>query len=335
MPRAQRASAGRTAKVAALLLLLMIIAGALLEMRRGGASAADLAEYARVAALDPLDLIEEAARSRRLLFLADVRSATAPKVLAAQAVERLAAGPGLDLLVLDIPAEEQPYVDRYLATTPEDAGILLTRPRAIREGDAASRSLIDLYRAVWRVNEQLGAHQRVRIVAADHPDWPPARAVSPQQAAVRFGERDAHMLDAVVNRARSPGARVLFLLDGLHALRSGGGRIQIGGADAVQTTWLAARMTERFPQDVYSILLDAPPARSVTAEIAAYRGTQLAEPLRRAGVRTGIALRGAPALDAVTRSPIRVVGTTGLDFTLEPRVAPFSRFADAYIYFGS
>jgi len=165
MPHVEKSKTGITAKIALALLLLIVIAATVLEMRRGGGGAeGEFVAHARENALDPLDLIEAAGRSRRLVFLADVTSAAAPKRLAARAVERLASGPGLDLVVLNVPAEEQPFIDQYLATTPEDASLLLGRPRAIREGDGASRDFVDLYRAVWRVNASLGAHRRVRIV---------------------------------------------------------------------------------------------------------------------------------------------------------------------------
>ena len=337
MPRAERSKTGITTKIALTLLALMVGVGALLELRRGGGVEGEFVAHARENALDPLDLVEVAGRSRRLVFIADVTSASAPKRFAAEAVERLAGGPGLDLVVLNVPAEEQPFIDQYLATTPEDASLLLGRPRAIREGDGASRAFVELYRAIWRVNASLGAHRRIRIVAADHPGWPPARAVSPHEAARIFGERDAHMLDAVNNRAlgRNPNARVLFFVDGLHALKSGSGRLLTGGTSPVEVQWLATRLAERYQGDVFSILVDAVPARVITTDAVAYRGTSLGEPLERAGVRPGIALRSGPTLDAVSRTPIRVVGTTGVEFMLQPRVAPFSRLADAYIFFGS
>lgn len=336
MPRARRSRTGRTTKFAIVLLFAIVAAAALLEMRRGGGAEAELVEHARTRAADPLELVEAAARTRRLLFLADVPSASAPKRFAAQVVERLAQGPGLDVLVLDVPADEQPYIDRYLMTTPEDASILLARPRAIREDDGASRALVDLYRTVWRVNRDLGAYRRVRIVAADLPRWPPGRATSLHDAARLFGERDEHMLETVTERvlARSPNARVLFFTDGLHVLRAGGGRVQTGGTRPVDVAWLAARLAERHPQEVFSILVDATPSRAIRADVAAYRGTALAEPLRRGGLRAGTALRTAQPLDEIARSPIRYVGTTGSTFSLEPRATPFSRLADAYIYFG-
>jgi hypothetical protein len=337
MPRARTTKSGTVAKFSILALVAIVAAAALLEMRRGGGPEAELAEYARDNRLDPLDLVDVAARSRRLLFIADIHSAAAPKRFAAQAIERIAAGPGLDLLVLEVDADEQPFIDRYLATAPEDASILMSRPRAIREDDAASRTYLDIYRTVWRVNQELGAHRRIRIVAGDRPGWPPPRATSLHDAARLFGERDEHMVDAVHQRglAREPGTRVLFFVGGLHALKQGGGRIQTGGTRPVDVQWLAARMAERYPQDVFSILVDASPMRAVTTEIATYRGTRTAEVMRRGGISTGSGFRLDEAFDTFTRTPIRVVGTTGLDFSLEPRNTPLSRLADAYVYFGS
>jgi hypothetical protein len=336
MPRARTTRAGTITKVSLAALVVIILAAALLEMRRGGGEA-DLVEHARENRLDPLDLVEVAGRSRRLLFIADIPSAAAPKRFAAQAVERLAMGPGLDLLVLEVDADEQPHIDRYLATAPEDASILMSRPRAIREDDGASRTYVDLYRTVWRVNQELGAHRRVRIVAADRAGWPPARATSPHDAARLFGERDEHMLQAVDSRAlaRNPGARVLFFMGGLHALKSGGGVVQTGGTRPVEVKWLAARLVERYPHDVYTVLTDASPSRVAGTEVAAYRGTAAAEPLRRGGIPSGSGFRLNEEFDALTRAPVRVIGTTGLSFTLEPRSARFTEVADAYVYFGS
>lgn len=337
MPRARRPRSGRTAKVAGITLVVIVAVAALLEFRRGGGTEAEFVEMARESARDPLELVEQAARSRRLLFLSDIPTAPAPKRFAEQVIERVALGSGLDVVVLDIDSDEQPYIDRYLATAPEDASILLSRPRAVREGGGASREYLNLYRTVWRINQELGAARRIRIIAADAPGWPPAQATSPADAAHRFSERADHMASTVMERslARDPGARVLFLIDGLHALKSGSGRVQTGGAAPAPITWLAARMRERFPADVYTVLMDATPARSISTPVAAYRGTDFADPLRRGGLPSGTALQVTPVFDDLSRSPIRTVGTTGIDFSLEPRTLPMTDIADAYIYFGN
>jgi hypothetical protein len=111
--------------------------------------------------------------------------------------------------------------------------------------------------------------------------------------------------------------------------------VQTGGTRPVDVQWLAARMVQKFPQDVFSILVDATPSRVVAADVVTYRGTMAADPMRRASVRGGSAFRLAEPFDQLSRAPIRTVGTTGIDFILEPRVAPFSQVADAYIYFGN
>lgn len=335
MPHAKRSS-GRTAKVAVVALIVIIAVAALLEFRRGGGSETAFIEMARESAVDPLDLVASAAQTRRLVFLSDIPTAPAPKRFAAQAIERIALGSGLDLVVLDIDSEEQPHIDRYLATSPEDPSILLSRPRATRDGAGASREYLEIYRTVWRVNEELGAARRIRIVAADAPGWPPARATSPAAASGMFADRAEHMVNTITERAlgRNPGARVFFLVDGLHALKSGGGRVQTGGATPADMTWLAARLRQNNPADVYTILVDATPSRSVSADVAAYRGTAYADVMRRGGLPAGTALRVTDLFSDVSRSPIRTVGTTGIDFSLEPRSAPMTDLADAYIYFG-
>jgi hypothetical protein len=336
MPRKVRSGSGRTAKVAAVTLAVILATAALLEFRRGGGSDSDLVELARTAGQDPLDLVEEAARARRLIFLSDIPSAVAPKRFAAQAIERMALTSGLDLVVLDIDESEQSHIDLYLATAPEDPSILLSRPRAIREGDGASGALLDVYRTVWRVNQELGAARRIRIVAADAPGWPPARATSAASAARLFGERVDHMAENVNDRelARNPGARVFFFVDGLHALKTGGGRVLTGGATPAELTWLAVRMRERFPADVFSILVDAAPSRSINPAVVAYRGTAYADVLRRGSVPVGTALRVTETFDDVSRSPIHTAATTGVEFSLEPRAVGMTDVADAYIYLG-
>ena len=336
MPRAKRDRTSATAKFAALTMVVIVGVAALLELRRGGGAEADLVAYAKSEAATPIELVQVAARSRRLLFLSDIASAAAPKRLAAEVIEQLGTTSGLDLVILDIDAEEQGFIDRYLATAPEDASILLGRPRAIREDGGESRAYLDIYRATWRVNQKLGADRRIRIIAADYPGWPPARSTSPAAAAEMFGKREDHMLDLVDTRvlSRSPNARVLFFMDGLHTLRAGGARAQTGGAKPVEVEWLAAQLARKYPQDVFSILVDAAPSRVIHPDVAAYRGTDVADVFRRAGVADGTALLVDERFDAFTRTPISVVGTTGMDFSLEPRSAPLTRLADAYIYLG-
>jgi hypothetical protein len=92
MPKARTTKTGTTAKVAGIALVVIVAIAALLELRGGRGAEAGFVEYARSEALDPVDLAEVAARSRRLLFISDIPSATAPKRYVERVIERVALG---------------------------------------------------------------------------------------------------------------------------------------------------------------------------------------------------------------------------------------------------
>src|SRR5690554_6538302 len=95
-------------------------------------------------------------RSARVVLLADVHGLRAPKRLAAAAVRALAEGPGLDAVLLEVPADEQPYLEAYMHQPEDDATVLLSRPRAIREDDPESREYLALYQAIRSTSDALG-----------------------------------------------------------------------------------------------------------------------------------------------------------------------------------
>jgi hypothetical protein len=334
MPQARPVRSGRTAQAAVLLLGLILLVSALLELR-GDDRGAALAAYVAEGGMAPLDLVERAGRTRRLIFLADIAGSNTTKRFAAEVIERLARTSELDVVALGIDADEQPYIDTYLHTEQEDASLLITRPRLLHEAEGVSEGYLAIFRKVRRLNEALGADRQIRILALDPPDWPPARAVAPHELARRFGVRDEHMHRTISTLLqREPRARVLFMLDGLHVLRGSGGSVQTGGTRTVRTTWLASRLEQEYPQDVYSILVDAPASRSAAPPVAAYRGTA-AGPLlaeRRGDDPVGIALAGPFGF---TRQPIRVAGRPGIRFEHEPHGLTLPEVANAYIYLGN
>jgi hypothetical protein len=336
VPRSPRHGAGTTAKLALVALVLIIVAAAVLEMRGGGAAERTLLPYATAAQVTPADLIATAGRRHRLLFLADIHGAAGPKVLAAEAVETLAGGSGLDALVVEIPADEQPYLDRYFLTAPEDASILLGRPRAVREASGVSRSYLELYRTVYRVNTELGADRAVRVIAADVPEWPPTRARSPNEAGAVYGSRDAFMAARVDSMllALNARARVLFFVDGLHTLR-GGATLHSGGTGLVEITWLAERLAQRYPRDVYGILVDASVSRALAPALAAYRRTGAADVFRggRGSLPRRFGLPVTSAFDAIG-DPVHVTVTPGTTFGLQPG-GELTALADGYVYLGN
>jgi erythromycin esterase-like protein len=334
LPGPRKRGSGTITKLALLALAFIMVIMAALQMRDGGSDTAALITAMREDAKPSLDVIADGAAARRLIFLADVPAAAAPKQLAAQLIDRLAHGSGLDIVALEIDAAEQTAIDRYLATPEEDASILLSRPRITHEAEGVSRAYTEVLRAVRRMNDELGADQQIRIVALDAPGWPPARALSPGAAAQLYGQRDSLMFAAIEPFLNvDPKARVLFFMGGLHALKDGTGVIQTGGTRTVETRPLAARLAALYPQDVWSVLVDATPSRLPGAAVAAYRGTAAGTILRDAGVPAGRGLHVGPAFN-FSRQPIQVVEKPGIHFDLTPHDLDFTALADAYVYLG-
>jgi hypothetical protein len=331
MPRTRTTKASTTAWVAVALLVLILGAAALLDL--GGPSEAEeaLAVALRDRAGDPLALVERAGRSHRFVFLADIAGTDAPERFAAEVIGRLALGPGLDAVALFVDEAAQAAIDRYLVSDPEDVAPLLASREAL-DPDGGGSSYLALYRRIRAINDTLGADRRIRIVAMGPGS---ARVASPARAATRFAERDERMLAAIDRRIleRQPRARVLFLVDGLSALRLGGAVVQSGGTARIRTTWLAARLAERTPGEVFSILVDAPGGSLRAGEAASYTGTAAREVAgstfggHRAAIRITDTFRiGGP--------PVRWLSAPGLSIELVPAGLTMDRVADAYLYLG-
>jgi hypothetical protein len=335
MPRPHRSGPGTTARIAMVALVVIIGAAAMLELRRGDAEAEAFLSSLDAQAVDPMPLLTSAARTHRLLLLSDIAGSSAAKRFAAEAIDSIAHGSGLDAVALEVGSDQQQWIDLYLASRPEATSILLQHPATLHEEEGTGRDYLEVYRTVWRVNEELGAARSIRIVALDVPGWG-ANVASPSQAAERYGERDAHMVERIDERilARNARGRILFFVDGLRVLR-GTARAQTGGTDPVPVTWLAEQLDNRSPGEVYSVLLDAPPERTPAAVVARYHGTTLHERIRRAGAAPSsrFALRVDASFDFAD-DPMRILSMPGLTFELQPRAFRLAEQVDAYIYLG-
>jgi hypothetical protein len=307
-----------------------ILLGAAIWLEMRGSRRFDVLVEAAPDGADPVEALSAAGRARRLLFISDIPGSAAPDRLAAAVLERLATGVGLEAVVVGVPDDQQVWIDQYLRTDAEDASPLMAHPAS---AGGAGTPLLELYRAVWRINRQVGAARSVRIIAADIPEGASSRSLAPSQVVARSAERDAHMERIVDERifAREPRARVMFFLDGLHTLRVPF-MLRTGGATPVEVRPLAARLSDREPREVWAALVDPAPSGSVTAEIAAYSGTGAREALRRAEgpvrsflVRTRDSF--GPAADWIT-----VATRPGASVTLVPSTVPLSAVVDAYVY---
>lgn len=334
VPRARVRGSVATTRFALVALACIVLTATVLELsgRRGVGS---LLDYAEAEAVGPLELVVEAGRRHRLLFLGDVPGADAPKRLAAEVVDTLAKTYTLDAVVLDVDVEVQPWIDRYLESDPEDVSILLTNPRTLHDAEGTSSAYLEGYRRVWQLNQSLGPDRRIRIIAADAPGWPPARPLSPAQTVAAFIHRDVHMHNTVRERVldRNAHARVLFFMDGLHVLK-GRAQVQTGGTAPIVVTPLAELLDQQFPREVYSILVDATAARAVPADVARFAATRALTVLRdRRSAESGLALRSGAALD-FERNMLRFTRRPGIGFSLVPDDYRMANLVDAYVLLG-
>jgi hypothetical protein len=204
---------------------------------------------------DPVDFVLDAVARHPIVFLGDVHPLAEPKRIVAEVIERQDPATPIDVLALEVAAEQQPVIDRYLASAPEDTTLLLDNPRTLRAHWGASTEYLGIYRAVWRWNR---AHpdRAMRIVAADIRGWPIA-PLTESMASGGFANRDEWMARQFAGFVRkNPGARILVFMGGYHGLATGGGEVTVGRSTARFDHWFGGWLREdQVP--LYTILVDA------------------------------------------------------------------------------
>lgn len=231
----------------------------------------------------PADFVLDALGRHPIVFVGDVHPLAEPKRVIAEVIARQDPARPLDLLALEVASEQQPFIDAYLASQPEDTTILLANPRTLRAHWGASAEYLAIYRAAWRWNRDHPGRP-LRVLAADIRGWPIA-PLTANMAAGGFANRDEWMARQFRQAVREhPEWRVLIFMGGYHGLRRGGGEVTVGSARARFDRWFSGWLEEAGVR-VYSILSDAPQgdghgATRVFDAIAAERGpVNLALPL--------------------------------------------------------
>lgn len=308
----------------------------LLERQRHRAAANALAEYVRERGLPPAELAANAGWSHRTVFIGDVPTAVAPKRIAADAVDALAGGSGLDAVVLGVPSDRQPTIDRYLRTEPEDPAILFAQPATVHGPRGTARAYVEIYRRVWRLNRTLPPARRIRIIAADPPNWPPDRRLAPRVLARRHARRDAYMADLIERDVLgpSPRARILVFMDGYHGLRYGA--IRYAGGPPVTVRWLASRLERPGRGEVYTMLTDAYVRPTAVGGFVAYGPTRVAAVLRSRlpATHSPLAVPIDDRFDFLGEA-IHEADSPGLELDVRPPGYRLRDLADAYVFPGT
>ena len=332
MKRGIRRKLGRSGMIAVTIGVTALLAMLFVQGYIGGGDEDELSEYVAARGAPPAELIATAAGSRRIVIIGDVPGRSAPKRIAQAVLERLGRSQGVDALVVDVDSALQSVFDRYTATTPEDASIL-TRTDGLLPAGEDGRHMLALYRAVWTLNQELGADRRVRILAVSPGAWPPRAALPPKAAAQQYANRGAAMAERVAAEMleRTSSSRIVALVDALQAIRSGSGRLRVGGGGALEANWLAASLAARYPVDVYSVLPDLSLDMTGYPLVAQYAGTRVHERLSKAIPSESVGLPVAGPIGAF-REPLRIRTGPGVSITIEPDGHTLADLVDGYVF---
>jgi hypothetical protein len=203
----------------------------------------------------PLQFLQAAVRHHRIVFFGDIHPIAEPKLLLARLIREQHEAQAIDLLALEVAAEQQQWIDRYLASRPEDIRILLDHPRTLRAHWGVSAEYLDIYRAAYQWNAQHPDH-RIHILAADLLGWPIA-PLTPHMATGGFVHRDIWMAAAFRKALQQHSDwRVVIFMGGYHGLKSIGGEVAMGRVHDRFDRWFAGYLLDDGAE-VYTILTDA------------------------------------------------------------------------------
>lgn len=281
--------------------------------------------------LQPVELVERTASGARIVLLSDVPGRPEPKRLAAESIRRLAAGPGLDAVLLAVPASEQRYIDAFMSGS-SDATALLSRPAAVNEAYGGPREYLRIYEAVREVNEGLEASRRIRVVAGDVEGWPPPEGTRPAEVARLYAARSEQMLARLDRElfATIPDARVLVFVDGYLSLQGTRGELRFAGGESVRVQWLGELLRQRSGPDARTVLVDAVAPVGAAQQLPGYHGTRLHRELRRE--LTGPSATWVRGALAEVDDPVLELSTPGLRLHILPEGYRLGTVATGYVF---
>jgi hypothetical protein len=275
----------------------------------------------RLGAQEPVAFLQSALTNHRIVFLGDVHPIAEPKHIVAELIARQTPGSGIDLLALEVGADQQPVIDRYLASSPEDTTILLDNPRTLRAHWGASSDYLGIYRAAWRWNAR-HPDRPVHVLAADLRRWP-IPPLTDGMASGGFANRDAWMADLFERTLiEHPEWRTLVFMGGYHGLKTVGGEVTVGHAHEEFDRWFAGHLTEAgYP--VYTVLTDA-------RQTGGHGATRLFDTLSHERATGNYIVTLDPRSDAIDE-PLREIDEASFRLSFRPSRFALRTAADAML----
>lgn len=316
----------------ALAVLVIVAVAALVLDAGGGGEFTPVVERLESSGVDAVSLVEEVGRGAQILVLGDVHGRAAPKRVAAEAIRRLAEGPGLDAVMLEIPASEQRFIDAYMGGPEDNAAMLMSRGAAVQERYGQPAEYVRVYQAVREANAGLNPSQRIRIIAGDVDDWPPVEGAAPREIGEIYSRRAEHMLTRLDEELFSimPDARVLIFVDGYLAMQGTSGELQFGGGEPVEIEWLGELLRRRSGSQARTVLMDAGVPTAGIQRLPNFHGTELHRVLRRElSGPTGARITGELA---EVQDGVLELSSPGFSLAIRPVGYRLGDIAQAYIF---
>lgn len=168
----------------------------------------------------PQQWILDAIGKHRVVILGEIHHLSRPWAFNTALVRSPEFARRAGVIYLELPVNDQPLVDRFLAADKYDPELVIDTLRDMGEQGEADQSLLDFFRAVWEVNRSLPHSQRLRIVLADMAR--PWKEVHNRNAwKSYFIDRDKFMAQNIVRDLESHAAdkrHALFIVGFGHAM---------------------------------------------------------------------------------------------------------------------
>jgi hypothetical protein len=286
---------------------------------------------------DPFAAARRAVLSHPLVLLGDVHPAAEPKQLLLRLLRDSAVGSRLDAVAFEIPGEAQRWVDAYLRSDPEDAGLLFRDRGTLRDVWGGSAEWLAIFHELWLLERSRG--RPLGVLAMDLPGWP-SRATSQRAAVSMYADRDsamaASLLGAVAHCAGCDargGPRVLAFVGGYHVLRGLEADLTIGH-NSGRVIWLATRL-ERQGVRAYTVLTDGLPSAVTLGGERTLGATRVFDLLDRRGwPAPPYAVPVDGAFDRVAHAVREPSDSADISFTLRPGEYTLRGAVDLFIYWG-
>ena len=133
-----------------------------------------------------------------------------------------------------------------------------------------------------------------------------------------------------------PRSRTLLFMEGYHTLNGGEATFSVGGADPIPVQWLAARLAEGFPTEVFTVLIEGTGRRRAYDQVAGYSSTQAFDIVRKGldGARAPLTVSIDEHFDFL-RDPVTENAGAGIELDIGPRDYRLRDVADGYVYLGA